>query len=329
MEIHSKPRIQSALFRFSQSIDFFHGFLYNKPNFDYERRIELNLRYLEYFCLLAKYQHYSRAAEELGIAQSSLSHAIARLEQELDACLFEKQGRNVVLTHQGTLYLKYAESALHLLEDGKQQLQKISGAIRIGFVSSVRQFLLETIHTFQENSSCQDCQFLLYENATDLLIQNLTKNRLDLVLASSPNDLNGLATTTLLKQRLVVIDSTRRPLIRDSSIRIPELSQLPLIMHTYNSGIRQITEALFSAQGYRPFIAGEASEDNVIIQMVAMGLGTAIVTETNDLSRSDIRVIELDDPKNYRYIYMTMRKGRYRTLLMDSFVKALTSKTGK
>lgn len=289
----------------------------------------MNLRYLEYFCLLAKYQHYSRAAEELGIAQSSLSHAIARLEEELDACLFEKQGRNVVLTHQGALYLKYAESALHLLADGKQQLKKISGAIRIGFVSSVRQFLLETICTFRENPACQDCQFLLYENATDLLLQDLAKSRLDLVLASIPNDLNGFTTTTLLKQRLVVIDSTRRPLIKAASIRIPELSQLPLIMHTYNSGIRRITDALFSAQGYRPFIVGEASEDNVLIQMVSMGLGVAIVTQTNDISRSDIRVIELDDPKNYRYIYMTMRKGRYRTLLMDSFVNALTSKISR
>ncbi len=150
------------------------------------------------------------------------------------------------------------------------------------------------------------------------------KNRLDLILASSPSDLNGFSTTALLKQRLVVIDSARCPLISGPSIRIPELSQLPLIMHTYNSGIRRITESLFSAQGYRPFIAGEASEDHVIVQMVSMGLGVAIITDIDDFPLTDVRVVELDDPKNYRYIYMTMRKGRYRTALMDSFIRTLT-----
>lgn len=53
----------------------------------------MNLFYLRYFVTLAQVQHYTKAAEQLCIAQPSLSHAITQLEKELGVPLFEKNGR--------------------------------------------------------------------------------------------------------------------------------------------------------------------------------------------------------------------------------------------
>lgn len=61
----------------------------------------MNLNQLHYFVTLAHIEHYTRAAEMLSITQPSLSHAISMLEQELETNLFEKRGRNVVLTKYG------------------------------------------------------------------------------------------------------------------------------------------------------------------------------------------------------------------------------------
>ena len=58
----------------------------------------MNLYHLRYFVTLAHLEHYTKAAEILAITQPSLSHAIASLEKELGVKLFEKEGRNVVLT---------------------------------------------------------------------------------------------------------------------------------------------------------------------------------------------------------------------------------------
>ena len=60
----------------------------------------MNLNQLIYFVTLARLEHVTRASEKLNIAQPSLSKAISGLEQELGVDLFEKQGRNVVLTQQ-------------------------------------------------------------------------------------------------------------------------------------------------------------------------------------------------------------------------------------
>ena len=74
----------------------------------------MNLNQLHYFVTLAYMEHYTKAAKQLSITQPSLSHAIGMLEQELGTYLFEKQGRNVVLTKYGKVFLKYAEESLRV-----------------------------------------------------------------------------------------------------------------------------------------------------------------------------------------------------------------------
>ena len=108
----------------------------------------MNLNQLIYFATLAQLQHVTRASEKLNIAQPSLSKAIANLEQELGVDLFEKQGRNVVLTRQGKLYLDYVEKALESLEEGRSALQRmqteLDQRIDIGFVSSLQARMMRT-----------------------------------------------------------------------------------------------------------------------------------------------------------------------------------------
>ena len=58
----------------------------------------MNLDYIRYFVKLAEVQHYTKAAEILCISQPSLSHAMRQMEKELGVQLFEKKGRNTVLT---------------------------------------------------------------------------------------------------------------------------------------------------------------------------------------------------------------------------------------
>ena len=82
----------------------------------------MNLSQLQYFRTLAKEEHYTRAAQILSITQPSLSHAIAQLEQELGTRLFEKKGRNVVLTRYGKIFLPYVEESLKVLEEGVEYI---------------------------------------------------------------------------------------------------------------------------------------------------------------------------------------------------------------
>ena len=112
----------------------------------------MNQQFYRYFEVLAEERNYTRAAGILGIAQSSLSHGIQCLENELSVPLCEKRGRGVVLTPQGALFLPYVSRSLRILEEGKAQLLQVcDGIISIGVVSSFRSHLMERIRSFREN----------------------------------------------------------------------------------------------------------------------------------------------------------------------------------
>ena len=83
----------------------------------------MNLYHLRYFVTLAHLEHYTKAAEILGITQPSLSHAISSLEEELKVRLFEKDGRNIVLTKWGSIFLKDVEDTLNRLDSSVENLQ--------------------------------------------------------------------------------------------------------------------------------------------------------------------------------------------------------------
>lgn len=100
----------------------------------------MNLFYLRYFVKLAHVRHYTRAAKQLCIAQPSLSHAIAQLENELGVPLFEKIGQNTTLTRFGEEFLICAERTLSMLDAGVESIQRNArgeGLIRLGFLRTL------------------------------------------------------------------------------------------------------------------------------------------------------------------------------------------------
>ena len=87
----------------------------------------MNLSQLKYFVTLARLEHYTKAAEELEISQPSLSYAMTMLEQELGTKLFQKKGRNIVLTKYGKFFLDYVEQSLQTLELGVRKTKSMTG----------------------------------------------------------------------------------------------------------------------------------------------------------------------------------------------------------
>ena len=122
-----------------------------------------------------------------------------------------------------------------------------------------------------------------------------------------------------------MIDSVDKPLFTETRLPLTELAGKPMILHTLSSGMRTITDGLFDAYNCRPLIVGEASEDAVIAQMVSMGVGAAIVTDSEEIRQvKGIRMIPLDIQENYRYIYLTRRTGRVLPAVVEAFIQRLS-----
>ena len=95
----------------------------------------MNIEYLKYFSELAKIQHYGKAAKALNISQPGLSHAIKSLEEEYGVPLFQKEGRNVSLSHYGKELMKDVDEILGAylrLEERAVGLRTEEKTVRIG-----------------------------------------------------------------------------------------------------------------------------------------------------------------------------------------------------
>ena len=86
----------------------------------------MDLVQLEQFRLLARVQHMTRAAEELNIAQPSLSKTIQRLERELGVALFDRPGRQIRLNSFGRAFLERVDEAFFALEEGQRQVRSMA-----------------------------------------------------------------------------------------------------------------------------------------------------------------------------------------------------------
>ena len=105
-------------------------------------RLRLTLRELELFCAIAKHGSVRRAAEAVALTQSATSQALARLEQALDAPLFDRRGRRLVLNEAGRLLLPRAQ---RLLDDAQALQGLLAGApvsIHLGASTTIANYLL-------------------------------------------------------------------------------------------------------------------------------------------------------------------------------------------
>lgn len=98
----------------------------------------MDLSTLDMFCAVAQEQSITRVAQQLGRAQSNVTTRIQQLEQELDATLFLRTPRRLILTGQGEIFLVHAREMLALAEKARQQLHSDvpQGLLRLGTMES-------------------------------------------------------------------------------------------------------------------------------------------------------------------------------------------------
>ena len=108
----------------------------------------MTLNQLSYFYQAAVLEHFNQAAEKMNITEPSLSRSIAALEDELGVTLFEKRGRNVILTKAGEIFLEHVSTILDDVKRAENKMHQIAtdgGHIDIAYVSPLAKVFIPTI----------------------------------------------------------------------------------------------------------------------------------------------------------------------------------------
>lgn len=282
----------------------------------------MNLDYLRYFVKLAKVRHYTRAAEQLGISQPSLSHAISQIEAELGVPLFEKSGRNTILTRFGEEFLRCAENSLGVLDAGIETLQRYGrgeGVIRLGFIRPLGVDYIPKLTADFLAADGGQVQFSFHSGLTSELLEDLVQRKYDFVFCSEPDPALGLAATAVDSQELVVIAPKDHPLAERESVSLIDTLPYPAVYFAEGSGLRGLIDRMYESIGGKPVAAAETEEDEVIAGLVASGFGTAVVPYMDMLEKLNVKILKITDPPYSRKFYMVENDSAFVTTAAQRF----------
>ncbi|URZ03953.1 LysR family transcriptional regulator [Clostridium felsineum] len=284
----------------------------------------MNLKQLEYFRTLARTEHYTKASKELYITQPSLSYSITELEKELKTHLFEKDGRNIKLTKYGSFFLSYVERALDELETGKKQLLKLTssteGKIDMAFIYTLGPtFIPNLVQSFSNNKEYEGIKFSFAQGNTKSLIEDLKREKFDLIFCSYKEDEPEIEFVPVAKQDLVLIVPQNHPLGILDTIDLKATEDYPYILFNQKSGLRPIINDMFNRGDINPEIICEVEEDSAVAGLVSIGYGIAIIPKIPNLSNFNVKIINIEKPLYERYIYAARCKNLYHSPAMLSF----------
>lgn len=284
----------------------------------------MNLNQLRYFVTLAELEHYTKASEQLDISQPTLSQSMSLLEQELETKLFQKQGRNIVLTKYGHFFLDYAKESLRILDLGisktKEMNSRTKGVIDLAFIYTLgSEFVPELVADFLHTHEELHVQFHFTVGSTTEIIQGLKKEKYDVAFCSYVEGEDEIIFTPVGVEKLVAVVPKGHALAGKERVSLEELSVYPQIYYTKDSGLRPTIDKLFEMAHIKPTIAYEILEDGSMAGLVAQNFGVAIMPDIPILRNLNVEVLDLNAPMLKREFYMAVSRENYHTPIVERF----------
>jgi LysR family transcriptional activator of nhaA len=239
---------------------------------------DLNYHHLLYFWAVAKEGSLRRASEVLHVSQPSISAQLKQLEESLDAPLFTRTSRRLIMTDTGQTVLEYAEEIFslgrELLTAVRQEPGQRPLRLQVGVADSVPKIIVRQ-HLTPVFELGRSVRVICREGSLEELITQLAAHRLDVVLADEPST-SALRVRTF-NQRVSTSDVVicAAPLLAQRLIKdFPRsLDGAPAILPVGEMALRRQLEHWFESQRVQPRVVAEVEDTALLTDLGAQGLG--------------------------------------------------------
>jgi len=243
---------------------------------------------LRQFTAVARTEHMTRAAEAIGVPQSTLSRGIARLEHDLGVALFVRAGRAVRLTRAGRTLLRHAERAVAELDAAAREIvtdaDAVRGRVALGFLHTFgAEAVPRLLREFRRTHP--DVRFDLAQGGNDAILQRLRAGEVDVCLTSPlPTD-PTLVSAPMYEQELRLVVPVDHPLAahRDG-LPLAAAAGAQFVGYRPGFGLRSLTEAWCREAGVVPRMAFEGEDGETLRGLVGAGLGVALLAPSSHVT---------------------------------------------
>lgn len=289
----------------------------------------MELKNIHTFIKVAEFENFTKASNDLGYAQSTVTMQIQQLENELQANLFERNGKRIRLSSAGQEFLKYAYQISKyeaMALDHFHRTEEPEGHLNIGIMETVASSeYADLFCTFQEKFPKIS---LHLEVVTTLkAMENLDKGIFDLIfLLDKPIARANWKTARTFPAEISFFCSASHPLAGQQNISMERLLQERFVLTEEGCNYRQVLENDLAAAGQRLECVMEIGHASFLINAVSRQLGIGLLplfTLNDALQRKDIALITVRDYQIRLAIQVIYNTERRISLPLQVFLNEL------
>ena len=278
--------------------------------------LHATLHQLKIFDAVARHLSFARAAEELHLTPPALSIQVKQLADVIGHPLFEQIGKKISLTPAGDVAWSACRDVLERLEQLTQQLAALQGLekgrLKLATLATGKYFIPRLLGDFCVKHP--GVEATLFMGNREELLKRLARNQDDLYIFGQPPEHMNVVSEPFADNDLVVIASPTHPLALEKEIAPTRMKELPFIFRESGSGTRLATEKFFERHGFTLKMRMELGSNEAIKQVVAGGLGIAVLSANTiraELSSGDLVVLDVKGFPLKRKWYMVYPAGKH------------------
>ena len=292
----------------------------------------MDLKQLACFVRVAELGSFTRAAVALGVAQPALSRQVRLLEVELRQSLLVRNGRGAVPTEAGKLLLAHGRGILHQVQRAHEELGRLRGAlagrVAVGLPTSLARVLTVPL-TRAFRQAMPEASLSISEGLSVALLESLLNGRLDVAVLYNAQAGTEIDIKPLMVEELVLVQARPPGLAEDpppAALALRALADLPLVIPSRPNAIRMHVESELARIGCRPHVALEIDGVSAILDLVADGAGSAVLSRNavaSSVRPSAFSLRPIGDPPLRILVALATSALRPATLTQQATVKLL------
>ncbi|HLZ09070.1 MAG TPA: LysR family transcriptional regulator [Chloroflexota bacterium] len=294
----------------------------------------ITLSQLHAFVAVARHRHFTRAAAELQVAQSSVSYQVREVERQLRVDLIDIVGRRVHLTDAGERLFARATALLNDIEDVEREMRDygagVVGRLRLGATHTVGGYALPSVLAAFRMAH-PHIELRLNVDNVRAVEQMLLDRTVDLGVVEWPVQSTDLTSQPLRHDALVLIAPPDHPLVERGLLHLQDLRDQTFVFREPGSGNRALVEELLGPITADIVVAMEFDQPEAVMRAVEAGMGLAFISQSivgHQLTTGMIRALQLADVNlghDFSVVSLRQRSASpamiaFREFLIDAWV---------
>ena len=280
----------------------------------------MDIQSIRTFVQVATLENYTKAANEMNYAQSTVTMQLKRLEEELGYPLFEKIGRRNYLTSQGRTFLSYANRILSLLQEASSlsdDPKLMKGAVRVGALESlVFSKVLPRISEYRSQYPNAEISIKIGESRE--LLTMLRENRIDIAWVSGERITDSSLRCILQQEEsLSFVASSSHP-IAHKKATVEEILSYPVISTEPTGYCYYKLHEIASSRGIELSHAVTVESIHGVSQLLHDGISVAFLP-SDAITDPELTLIKADISTQIRYSQMLVINNKWYSPLIEGF----------